>query len=146
MTVKQFQSQAKRIGHYIAEQRKRCGISLCDLGRQAGISHSSLSYIERGLRLAQVRTLLAILSALGSGRRVIRDVKVIGRRIGQLRRAHLLSRPEFAQVIGNSRHSAHRVYDWELGRIVPGMASLVRICSALDVDFAFFFGLTVRLT
>jgi len=87
---------------------------------------------------------MAIFSALGAGRRVIRDVKVIGRRVQVLRKAHLLSQPEFARLIGNSRHSAHRVHDWETGSIIPGIASLMRICSALDVDFAFFFGLTVR--
>jgi transcriptional regulator with XRE-family HTH domain len=142
--VKQLQSQAKTIGEYITEQRKRCGVSLSELGRQSGITHSSLSYHERGLRLPNVSTLLAILSAVGAGRRVIPDVRVIGRRICQLRLAHLLSQPEFSYVIGNSRLSAHRVGDWESGRIVPGMASLLRICRTFAIGLEFFFGLTVR--
>lgn len=138
--MKRFQSQAKNIGEYIAEQRKRCGISLSELGRQSGICHTSLSLHERGLSLPNVTTFLAIFSALGAGRRVIADVRVIGRRIRQLRLTHLLSQPEFARVIGNSRHSAHRVHDWEIGRIVPGMASLIRVCSAFAIGLEFFLG------
>lgn len=142
--MKQFQSQAKKIGEYIAERRKLRGISLSELGRQSGTSHSALSRHERGLQLPNVCTFLAILSSIGAGRRVIADVRVIGRRIRQLRMAHLLSQPEFSYVIGNSRLSAHRVHDWESGQIVPSMASLARICSVFAIGLEFFFGLTVR--
>src|SRR5690348_7335680 len=52
------------IGKCIRHRRKRCGLTLGDLGERVGISASAVSLIETGKREAKVSTLAAMAEAL----------------------------------------------------------------------------------
>lgn len=45
-------------------ERERKGLSMTQLGEMAGLSQQSVSYIERGLRIPTLDTLLRIAAAL----------------------------------------------------------------------------------
>lgn len=55
-----------KIGARIHELRRRRGLNLRELALRSGVSHSSVSLIERDLMSPSVNTLTAILDALGS--------------------------------------------------------------------------------
>ena len=64
-TESQIQIVCKRVAALLQKERERQGLSLTILGAQAGLSQQSISYIERGLRIPNLDTLLRISSALG---------------------------------------------------------------------------------
>ncbi len=60
-----IQSVCKRVAALLQKERERQGLSLTTLGARAGLSQQSISYIERGLRIPNLDTMLRISSALG---------------------------------------------------------------------------------
>jgi transcriptional regulator with XRE-family HTH domain len=57
--------RAERVAAALKKERERQGLSLTGLGERAGLSQQSVSYIERGLRIPNLDTLLRIANALG---------------------------------------------------------------------------------
>ena len=64
-TESQIQTVCKRVAVLLQKERERQGLSLTTLGAQAGLSQQSISYIERGLRIPNLDTMLRISGALG---------------------------------------------------------------------------------
>jgi transcriptional regulator with XRE-family HTH domain len=127
--------RVESIGQRTVCLRKARGMLQRELAQQAGIAPKSLSEIERGIVNPRVRTILKIVAAVGGGRRVASDVKVPGRRIRLLRDLHLLTQVECAALIGASRD---QLADWEVGKIVPGLAALRRAGAAFGVSLDYF--------
>lgn len=55
----------REVARVLREERERRGLSMTQLGRKCGLSQQSISYIERGMRVPNLETLLNITDALG---------------------------------------------------------------------------------
>jgi quercetin dioxygenase-like cupin family protein len=62
---------ALRLGVAIRARRRRLGLTLVDVARQAGLSHPFLSQLERGLARPSMRSLSAIAATLGTTAQVL---------------------------------------------------------------------------
>jgi transcriptional regulator with XRE-family HTH domain len=49
-----------RVAKLLKEERLRQGVSMSELARQAGLSQQMVSYVERGMRMPTLDTLLRI--------------------------------------------------------------------------------------
>jgi transcriptional regulator with XRE-family HTH domain len=65
LTDAKVQAACQRVAASLQKERERQGLSLTGLGERAGLSQQSVSYIERGLRIPNLDTLLRIADALG---------------------------------------------------------------------------------
>ena len=58
------QTICTRVAQLLKEERLRQGISMSELARQAGLSQQMVSYVERGMRMPTLDTLLRISGVL----------------------------------------------------------------------------------
>ncbi len=60
-----FRVLCQKVATQLQAERERQGMSMTVLGKRAGLSQQSVSYIERGLRIPNLDTLFRIADALG---------------------------------------------------------------------------------
>ncbi len=63
--VDPHQATCARVAAILRSERKRLGLSMTALADRAGLSQQSVSYIERGMRIPNLDTLLRVCAALG---------------------------------------------------------------------------------
>ena len=56
---------SSHVAELLREERERKGLSMTILAERAGLSQQSISYIERGLRIPNLDTLIRLTDALG---------------------------------------------------------------------------------
>ena len=54
----------KRVAALLREERERQGLSMTVVGERAGLSQQAVSYVERGMRIPNLDSLLRITGAL----------------------------------------------------------------------------------
>jgi transcriptional regulator with XRE-family HTH domain len=64
-TESNYRGVCKRVAALLKAERERQGLSMTMLAGRAGLSQPSLSYLEHGLRIPNLDTLLRITDALG---------------------------------------------------------------------------------
>lgn len=62
---KDYREVCLHVAALLQKERERQGLSMTVLSARAGLSQPSLSYIERGMRIPNLDTLLRIADALG---------------------------------------------------------------------------------
>jgi transcriptional regulator with XRE-family HTH domain len=62
---KDYRALCLRVAALLQKERERQEVSMTVLSERAGLSQPSLSYIERGMRIPNLDTLLRIADALG---------------------------------------------------------------------------------
>lgn len=63
-TAKTRQAICQQVARLLREERERQGLSMTQLGKTCGLSQQSISYVERGMRIPNLDTLLNIAAAL----------------------------------------------------------------------------------
>ena len=64
-SVDPYQAVCARVAALLREERERRGWSMTALASRAGLSQQSVSYVERGMRIPNLDTLLRVCDALG---------------------------------------------------------------------------------
>lgn len=59
------QANCKRVAALLQKERERQNLSMTVLAERSGLSQPSVSYIERGMRIPNLDTLLRLADALG---------------------------------------------------------------------------------
>ena len=62
---KKIQAVCKRVAALLRQERERQNLSMTVLAERSGLSQPSVSYIERGMRIPGLDTLLSIAGTLG---------------------------------------------------------------------------------
>ena len=62
---KKIQAICKRVAALLRQERERQNLSMTVLAERSGLSQPSVSYIERGMRIPGLDTLLSIADTLG---------------------------------------------------------------------------------
>ena len=64
LSDKQRQAVCSQLRKILRQTREKRGLSMTVLGERAGLSQQAVSYVERGMRIPNLDTLLRIASAL----------------------------------------------------------------------------------
>ena len=64
--IEHYEAITAEIVRLLAEERKRCGLSNYAVSKRSGISQSTLSLVERGLRNPTMELILRIADAIGA--------------------------------------------------------------------------------
>lgn len=65
------------------------------------------------------------------------NIKAIGERIKQERKATKLSQQELLEKVGYSRDSRQAIRDWELGLLMPDLTIMLKLCNIFNCDLGY---------